>query len=212
MGSENPSGADNQQETSTTLDALWIVGFVDGEGCFCVSIHRNPHVRQTRGWQLHPTFQVYQHNRHRAVLEELQMTFGCGSIRAKGPNSSVSTYAVDSLRELEQKVIPFFERHPLRVKGPDFEAFASIVRAMLRKEHLTSEGFERLVRVAYGMNAVGKQRSRPLEAVMMGSSETARQALPVTVAKIQSDPHGDMGSQAEMTGPAKAGQLPRIST
>jgi len=208
VGSDNPTGADNQQETGTTLDALWIVGFVDGEGCFCVSIHRNPHVRQTRGWQLHPTFQVYQHDRHRAVLEKLQMSFGCGSIRAKGPKSSVSTYAVDSLRDLEQKVIPFFERHPLHVKGPDFEAFASIVRAMLRKEHLTGEGFERLVRVAYGMNAVGKQRSRPLEAVLMGSSETARQALPVTAAKIQSDPHGDMRRAAEMTAPPSGTKSP----
>ena len=200
MSSENPTGADNQQETSTTtLEPQWIVGFVDGEGCFCVSIHRNPYVRQTRGWQVHPVFQVYQHERHRAVLEELRAFFGCGSIRAKGPNSRVSTYAVDGLRDLEEKVLPFFERHPLRVKGSDFDAFAVIVKAMRRKEHLTSDGFEGLVRLAYGMNAVGKQRSRSLETVLVGSSETARQALPERVVKIQSDPHGDMRSQAEMS-------------
>ena len=200
MSSDNPIGADNQQETaSITLDASWIVGFVDGEGCFCVSIHRNPHVRQTRGWQLHPVFQVCQHERHRAVLEELKTTFGCGSIRPKGPHSSVSTYAVDSLRDLEDVIVPFFERHPLRVKRSDFLSFAIIVRAMRAKEHLTSDGFERLVRLAYGMNAVGKQRSRPLETVLAGSSETARQAPSSPMAKVQSDPHGDMGSQAEMT-------------
>ena len=200
MSSDNPTGADDQQETaSITLDASWIVGFVDGEGCFCVSIHRNPHVRQTRGWQLHAAFQVYQHERHRAVLEELWMVFGCGSIRPKGPNSSVLTYAVDSLRDLDVSIIPFFERHPLRVKRSHFTAFAIIVRAMRAKEHLTGHGFERLVRLAYGMNAVGKQRSRSLETVLAGSSETARQAPPFPVAKVQSDPHGDMGSQAEMT-------------
>jgi hypothetical protein len=33
-----------------------------------------------------------------------------------------------------------------------------------------------------------------------GSSETAREA-PLSAVKIQSDPHGDMGSQAEMTWP-----------
>ena len=99
------------------------------------------------------------------MLEELKACFGCGSIRPKGPSSRVSTYAVDGLRDLEEKVLPFFERHPLRVKGSNFDAFAVIVRAMRRKEHLASDGFERLVRLAYGMNAVGKQRSRPLEVV-----------------------------------------------
>jgi hypothetical protein len=47
---------------------------------------------------------------------------------------------------------------------------------MRRKEHLDPSGFERLVRLAYGMNAHGKQRSRSLDEVLAGSSETARQA------------------------------------
>src|SRR6476469_8990092 len=44
MRSENPTGADNQQETARStleLDPNWVVGFVDGEGCFSVSVHRN---------------------------------------------------------------------------------------------------------------------------------------------------------------------------
>ena len=94
MSSENPSGADNQQETVGSmleLDPQWVVGFVDGEGCFSVSLHRNPNVRSTGGWQVHPTFQVYQHMRYRAVLEALISVFGCGRLRSKGPNSSVWT-------------------------------------------------------------------------------------------------------------------------
>ena len=86
------------------------------------------------------------------------------------------TYAVDSLSQLEETVIPFFERYPLLVKRSDFVAFARVVRAIRQKEHLTPEGFERVARLAYGMNALGKQRARSLEAVLVGSSETARQA------------------------------------
>ena len=66
MSSDNPSGADNQQETARSmleLDPRWIAGFVDGEGCFSVSVHRNPSARSTGGWQLHPVFHVYQHAR-----------------------------------------------------------------------------------------------------------------------------------------------------
>ena len=67
------------------------------------------------------------------------------------------TDAVDSLGDQEAAVLPFFEDYPLRIKGADFERFASIVRAMRRKEHLETDGFERLVRIAYSMNANGKQ-------------------------------------------------------
>ncbi len=180
MDSENPSGADNQQETASSpileLDPRWVGGFVDGEGCFSVSVHRNPYIRSTGGWQLLPVFHVYQHERYRAVLEAMISVFGCGRLRPKGPNSSVWSFAVDGLRNLEAHVLPYFERHALVVKADDFQRFAAIVRSMRRKEHLTADGFERLFRLAYGMNLAGKQRSRSIEEILAGSSETARQA------------------------------------
>ena len=206
MSSENPTSADNQQETSSSLlelEPLWVVGFVDGEGCFSVSIHRNANARSTGGWQLHPVFHVYQHEVHRDVLQALVAFFGCGRLRPKGGSSPVLTYAVDGLRDLERAVIPFFERHPPVVKAADFRAFATIVRWMRQRFHLTPEGFEQAVRLAYAMNANGRQRHRSIEEIL-GSSETARQAhVRATPAlrsvKIQSDPYSDIGSQAEMT-------------
>jgi hypothetical protein len=180
MESENPSGADNQQETASSckvLDPNWVVGFVDGEGCFSVSLHRNSMMHRHGGWQLLPVFHVYQHQIHREILEAMVPIFGCGRIRSKGPKSSVLTFVVDGLRNLEAAVVPFFEEYPPVVKQRDFEAFADIVRSMRKKEHLTSSGFERLVRLAYGMNANGKQRSRSIAQVLAGSSETARGAL-----------------------------------
>jgi hypothetical protein len=86
------------------------------------------------------------------------------------------TYCVSGLRELDEVIVPFFEEHPLLVKANDFAAFSSIVVAMRRKEHLTDVGFEWIVRLAYRMNANGKQRSRTLEEVLEGSSETVREA------------------------------------
>ena len=64
----------------------------------------------------------------------------------------------------------------VRPASPVLESFAVIVRSMRRKEHLSQIGFERLVRLAYGMNANGKQRIRTIEQVLAGSSETAREA------------------------------------
>ncbi len=166
MGCDNLTGADNQQETESPLelDARWIVGFVDGEGCFSVAIHANegaPH-----GWQLTPVFQVYQHQAYRVVLEGLRDYFGCGWIRPKGPASSVLTYGVQSRKELLTTVIPFFEQHRPIIKADAFDAFATIVRSLAVKAHVGREGFESLVKLAYGMNAQGKQRTRPIERIL----------------------------------------------
>ena len=177
MSSENPTGGDDQQETACVrraLDPWWIGGFVDGEGCFSVSIHRNPHVRRTRGWQFNPVFQVSQHVHFREVLEDIRCHFGFGKLRTKGPKSTVMVYAVDRMSDIEAGILPFFETYPLRVKHSDFVSFAAIVRLLRRKEHFTPSGFERVVRLAYSMNMNGKQRARTLEEVLAGSSETTR--------------------------------------
>ena len=54
MGSDNPTGAANQQERPVAEQ--WVVGFVDGEGCFSISVVRNPGCRL--GWQVQHEFAV----------------------------------------------------------------------------------------------------------------------------------------------------------
>jgi len=88
----------------------------------------------------------------------------------------VLTYSVARLDHLEERILPFFETHTLLVKDDDFRTFATIVRSMRRKEHWHPDGFDTLVRLAYSMNAHGKQRARPIEDILQGSSETVRQA------------------------------------
>jgi hypothetical protein len=150
---------------------------VDGEGCFSVSVHRNPrNARRTGGWQLTPVLQVYQHESERELLDRIRRHFACGRLSPEGPTSSVMTYSVSRLQDLEERIVPFFEEHTLLVKADDFRTFAAIVRSMRTREHWTVDGFDRLVRLAYTMNAHGKQRARPLEAILQGSSETGRQA------------------------------------
>jgi hypothetical protein len=56
--SDNPTGADNQQER---LSAEWVVGFVDGEGCFFVGINRQPSMKI--GWQAFPSSEWYSMKR-----------------------------------------------------------------------------------------------------------------------------------------------------
>ena len=174
MDSDNPIGADNQQETKLrALDPLWVVGFVDSEGCFSVSIHHEL-ARPTVGWHIQPTFQVSQHQDHRDILENLAHFFGCGTVRSKGTGSSVDVYVVHSSVQLCERIIPFFEAHEPRVKRDDFEPFAFITRAVRTRSHHRPDVFTEVVQCAYSMNARGRQRKRPIEAVL-GSSETTRE-------------------------------------
>jgi hypothetical protein len=200
--SDNPLGADNQQETELAeIDPWWVVGFVDGEGCFSVSIHRNELAKPTNGWHIQPTFHVAQHIDHVDVLYELRRFFGCGSVRRKSASNPVMVYSVHSTKQLLERVIPFFETHPLRVKRDDFERFRRIAAAVRQRRHHRPEVFRQVVEVAYAMNRNGRQRKRPIEEILSGSSETARQAPSGSTVKVQSDPRGDTRSQAEMSDP-----------
>ncbi len=64
MTSEKPPGADNQQERSGI--AQWAVGFVDGEGCFAISVVRNSVC--ALGWQVQHEFAVTQAASSRPAL------------------------------------------------------------------------------------------------------------------------------------------------
>ncbi len=155
MDGDNAIGADNQQER---LDA-YIAGYVDGEGSFHVAVQRNPWLHST--WQLVPEFHVSQNVERRQVLDLIARRLGCGRIRPnhRGSTDKSLVYVVRNRKDLMTKVIPFFESQPLlSSKQEDFRAFASIVRAMAKGEHLQKQGFERLRLEAIRMNGGGRYR------------------------------------------------------
>ena len=61
------------------LDPQWVVGFVDGEGCFHVSLNR--HDEMTAGYQVLPEFVVVQHERDIQILHALKRFFRGGVVR-----------------------------------------------------------------------------------------------------------------------------------
>src|ERR1051326_393116 len=78
VSSDKPPGAVNQQERLFTTG--WLVGFVDGEGCFSCPIFRQRSMKL--GWQVQPSFAVVQGASSRHVLEEMVSFFGCGAVYA----------------------------------------------------------------------------------------------------------------------------------
>jgi hypothetical protein len=89
MGSDNPSGADNQQErpsSSNWLDRIprdlghWVAGFVDGEGSFNVPIRRE----HDRGLPFRVTLSFNVSQVGEEAPELLHSVFGVGTVRPRG--------------------------------------------------------------------------------------------------------------------------------
>ncbi len=170
---DNPSGAGNQQERPGIEQ--WIVGFVDGEGCFSISVVRNRGCRL--GWQVQHEFSVTQAAPSRPALEILREELGCGYIienqRSDNHHHPLLRFSVKRRAELVDRIIPFFEERPLKTaKAHDFARFAQVLLAMQDGAHLEEKGLRWIARTTEAMNR--RQRSRYLE-----SSEAIRQPPPL---------------------------------
>ncbi len=136
------------------LDAQWITGFVDGEGCFHVGIDK--HSDMTAGYQVLPEFTVVQHERDVQVLHALKAHFDCGVVRKN--HGDRMAYRVRGQKHLLERIIPFFVEHPLKTKKHvDFEKFRKVLLMMEAGEHLTADGIERIRAIASQMNRGGSR-------------------------------------------------------
>ena len=145
---ENPQRLHVQPQPGR-LEAQWVVGFVDGEGCFYVGI--NPHPEMTSGFQVLPEFTVVQHKGDIQLLHALKDFFGCGVVRTN--HGERMAYRVRSLDHLNQRVIPFFEEHSLKSKKRiDFAKFRRVLQLMDKGEHLKADGVEKIRAIASEMN------------------------------------------------------------
>src|SRR5438105_1609925 len=145
--------ADNQQERLKTIG--WVVGFVDGEGCFSITVQRCKVVKL--GWQVFPEFVVTQGAKSVSVLHILRDFFGCGRVyinnRSDNHKEPIYRFCVRSVVDLRETVIPFFRENPLKTsKQQSFEVLAEVVRLMGLREHLTDEGLRVIASLAERIN------------------------------------------------------------
>ena len=134
----------------------YLSGFVDGEGCFCVSYNKSK--RHKFGWDIRPSFSVSQNSDRAEVLYRMKEYFGCGSIRPDRSDKTIK-FEVRSVPELVQKIIPHFRSYPLvSSKQRDFERFAEVCERMINQDHLTQDGFRQIAECSEQVNCSGKKR------------------------------------------------------
>jgi hypothetical protein len=141
---------------SRELLSAYISGYVDGEGCFTVSIA--PCAKLAVGWEVRPSLSVSQNGDRAEVLYAIQTYFGCGSIR---PDRSDKTLKWETrrLEDLLDRVVPHFQQNPLLSgKRRDFERLAAICSLMAVGAHRSRSGLIEIVSLARCMNPSGKRR------------------------------------------------------
>ena len=171
MSSENPSGADNQQERpsfAVWLDAIpldvghYIAGFVEGEGSFNVPIIRERD--RCLPWRVTLSFNVSQRGSEMPTF--LKSTLGVGRVRGRG--DGVFYYEVTRPDHLEQRIFPFFERFQLRgPKAGDLEIFREITRLVQSGRHRSVQGIKEILLLRNPMNRGGKRRRTDEEIIAL---------------------------------------------
>jgi hypothetical protein len=136
--------------------SAYISGYIDGEGCFTVSI--SPRAKLVVGWEVRPSFSVSQNGDRAEVLHVIQAYFGCGSIRPDRSDKTVK-WETRRLEDILDRVVPHFVTYPLMSgKRLDFERFARVCRLMAGGAHRDRAGLVEIVELARAMNPSGRRR------------------------------------------------------
>ena len=161
MLSKNAQYAGNQQVIrKERISDEYFAGFSDGEGCFYVGFSKRADL--PLGWQVITEFHLSQNPQGKLILEAFQERLGCGYIK---PNHSKSSrdktwvLIVKDRKDLRERLVPFFQRHPIRSqKANDFKVFTQVLDVIERGEHLAREGFNKIVELVHASPKVNLKR------------------------------------------------------
>jgi hypothetical protein len=131
-------------------DPHWLAGFVDGEGCFFVSLMGSS--THKLGSRVQLRFLITQHIRDEQLIKSLVNYLSCGKIY-KGSKRDVVDFVVTRFTDLSGKIIPLFDLYPLQSsKAKDLADFKKVLELMKNKAHLTQEGLDEIKQIKSGMN------------------------------------------------------------
>lgn len=96
-------------------------------------------------------FQIHLHLKDKELLFKIREVLDqIGNIHISKNNSCL--FKVESLSEIVNILIPFFDKYPLlSKKRGDFEIFKKAALIMYKKEHLTLKGFQEILSLKAAM-------------------------------------------------------------
>ncbi len=132
------------------LNPHWISGQTAGEGCFYIGISKKKNT--ITGYQVKPQFKISQTRTNQHQLWALQKYFRVGSVN-KGGGSTMASYSLSSIIDINNIIIPFFDKYPIiGYKAYDFKDFKEVLNLKKEKLHLTEEGKKKCKEIKERMN------------------------------------------------------------
>jgi len=125
----------------------WIAGFVSGDGSF------NIKTTKTRTYKVQLRFSVNLHIREQEVIKGLVQFFNLGDNKyIYYTDNSVAVQIVNT-SDILNIIIPFFDKYQIKgAKQMDYIDFKKVAEIIKSKDHLTEEGFRKILVIKYNMN------------------------------------------------------------
>lgn len=145
------------------LNPDYVIGFIDGEGCFSVSITK--HKTLKRRLEVRTKFEMELRADDHEILRRIQSTLACGKLYHVDyerygwhPHSK---YQISNIKELSEILIPFIDKHPLQAKKKEvYKLFKKVVLMMKNKEHLVDRGFREIQKIQNKIRRFSKKHHR----------------------------------------------------
>nr|AFN16312.1 LAGLIDADG homing endonuclease [Ophiostoma brevicolle] len=135
---------------STNLNKSWLIGFIEGEGCFYIHIYDSPKSKLGKAVQL--VFKLTQHVRDKNLLLNIVNLLGCGRLELRKSNLACDL-TVTSIKDFKEYIVPFFESYTLvGQKLYNYNDFKLVYTMLINKEHLTQEGLIKIIEIKNRMN------------------------------------------------------------
>mgnify|MGYP002711996048 CR=1 FL=1 len=145
-------------KTSELLNPYYVTGFTEADGCFYVSIYREPKAKI--GFRIVPVFYITQDLASEQVLYAIHHTIAPsepGKFTKRFQDNTL-TYSLRGVQACKS-VIAHFDKYPLLgEKQNNFMIFRSILGLLEQKKHLTDPA--EVAKLAYTMNTKGASRRR----------------------------------------------------
>lgn len=131
------------------LTEPFLIGLIDGDGCFSVSFGANR--------KLSLGFHITGHISVKPLFDKVQSLLNCGQVRDK--SATEVRYQIDNFTDMRDILIPLVDQYDLHsTKSVHYEIFKKVLYLIDVNAHMTPEGFMEIIDLAYNMNLEGKRR------------------------------------------------------
>ena len=144
---------------TTHLNPQWIVGFVDGEGCFSIEV--------TNTGQIQVSIVVVQGEVDIQILHAFKDYFGCGSVTVNREDANGIRYQwrVKSVSAFVEKIVSFFDQHKLKTKRRiEYQRVRAVALMLQANDHTDPVKKAKMLRMAE-LYRIGGRSTRKLNAL-----------------------------------------------